>query len=299
MTDKIVLSEDKFGGDLRYIYYKEFAQAAYDQNHPYWVDGVPVTAELEKFVQELRAQSRLRDMKLYADTYGSREIFCGTNNAFRVWEKLSIAYPDAPKRRVGWIAFDNDSYIVQSDKIQNERFKSHSAGYTQKKSKDMTKMVKVARQYLMPFQFAEIQAAAGFVVNNSTERIRSDARAKLSRKLNILQTDIATEVENMIATGYAPLTPAFKEAIDMLQAEGVELRRLSNYMPRLCFLWSKQNSLAYRYTDSSEPPVEITDMNDLPENLRNKLSMLNIAEQDSPIPDVGVRTDNSCFWVFV
>lgn len=295
MTDKIVLSEDKFGGDLRYVYYKEYAQTAYDQNHPHWVDGVPVTAELAKFVQELRAQSRLRDMKLCADNYAGRESFTG----FRFWEKLSIVYPDAPKMRVGWIAFDKDAYIVSSDKIQNERFSTHSSGYTQKKSKDMAKMVKVARQYLMPFQFAEIQVAAEFAVNNSTERIRSDARAKLSRKLNIAQTDIATEIENMIATGYAPLTPAFKEAIAMMQAEGAELRRLSNYKPRLCFLWSKQNSLAYRYTDSSEPPVEITDMNDLPENLRNKLSMLNIAEQNSAIPDVGVRTDNSCFWVFV
>ena len=74
---------------------------------------------------------------------------------------------------------------------------------------------------------------------------------------------------------------------------------MSNYKPRMCFLWSKQNSLMYKYSDSNEAPVEITNLNDLPENLRNKLAMLNIAEEGSAIPDVGVRCANSCFWVFV
>ncbi len=85
----------------------------------------------------------------------------------------------------------------------------------------------------------------------------------------------------------------------MLQTDGAELRRLRSYKPRTCFVWSKQNSLMYKYGDSSEPAVEVTNMNDVPEHIRDKLALLNIAEERSAIPDVGVRVSSSVFWIFV
>ena len=76
------------------------------------------------------------------------------------------------------------------------------------------------------------------------------------------------------------------------------MKRLKDYAPRVCFVWAKQNSLVYKYEDSSES-VEITDFNDLPEILNTKLGVLNIAQEGSAIPDVGVRVNPCTFWVFV
>ena len=293
--NNILIRPDQYKGKCSYEVYKNCAQVAHG-HHEHWVDGIPVRPELAAFVQELRAQARLRGLLVYPDSTPACEDH---NVGYRFWNRLSITYPDTPNMRVGWISFFDGSYIVDSPKIENERFSIHSRGYTQKKSKDLAKMVKVARQYLKPLQFSEIEDMQTWTVTNAAINIRDTAKTKLRNKLTIIQADIASEIDNMIAAGYMPLTGSFKGAVELLQTEGVELRRLSNYKPRTCFLWSKQNSLMYKYSDSNEAPVEITNLNDLPENLRNKLAMLNIAEEGSAIPDVGVRCANSCFWVFV
>ena len=293
--NNILIRPDQYKGRCSYEVYKDRAQVAHG-HHEHWVDGIPVRPELAAFVQELRAQARLRSLRVYPDSLPQCEDH---NVGYRFWNRLGVTYPDTPNMRVGSISFFDGSYIVESPKIENERFSRHSSGYRQKKSKDLTKMVRVARQYLKPFEFDDVQIAERYTVQSASDDIRETAKGKLRSKLSIIQADIASEIDNMIAAGYTPLTASFKEAVNLLQAEGSELRRLANYKPRMCFLWSKQNSLMYKYSDSNEAPVEITNLNDLPENLRNKLAMLNIAEEGSAIPDVGVRCANSCFWVFV
>ena len=83
-----------------------------------------------------------------------------------------------------------------------------------------------------------------------------------------------------------------------MASEGAELKRLRDYKPRTCFVWAKQNSLCYKYSDSADV-MEITSMADLPEVIANKLAVLNIAEEGSAIPDVGMRVNKAMFWVFV
>jgi hypothetical protein len=303
MTDNTIISPDKYLGHRSYTNYKTYAEDA-QPHHKHWVDGIPVVDELKTFVQELRVQLRLRNLRLCVDKSPSANIHhidpdTGGSMTLLVWNTVGLVHPDVPKLRVGWVSFVNGAYVVGSEKIHNERFRRGSNGYNSKQSKDIAKMVKVARQYLKPFEFNEVQEAYSYVATSAVRDICGEARGKLHQKLSINQIDIATELGNMIAAGYAPVTDSFRAAAQLMQDEGLELRRLSNYKPRMCFLWSKENSLAYKYSDSSEPPVEITNLNDLPENLRNKRSVLSIAEEDSVIPDVGVRCTNKNYWVFV
>lgn len=299
-----LIKPDAYIGHAPYSKYENNHKVALDAGHTYWIDGIPVTPHMYRFANELKASRQFRDMHLCVDNESEFHI-SANHNECRVYSRLGVTFADTPDKRVGYIFIANSHsnkdklFAVRSDKIVNEQFKAGNEGYNTRKSKDLAKGVKFAKQYFKPFTFDEVAYMDRRWATSAVETIQLAARGKLNSKLSLSQDDILSEINNMIASGYTPLTGKFKEAVNMLQTDGAELRRLRSYKPRTCFVWSKQNSLMYKYMDSSEPATEITNMADLPENIRNKLAMLNIAEANSAIPDVGVRVNASAFWVFV
>jgi hypothetical protein len=292
-----ILTSDKYHGTWEYRQYKDWAESAQAANHDTWLDGMPVTVPLYKFLREIKAKRP--HIILRMDNRPTCRVSIDADHGYKVFNTLSIAYPDTPDRRVGQVHYDDGNYHVMSPRIRNEKFRKGSDGYHTKKSKDITKMVKVALQFLKPFTFDELMEDYDHLRNMAIESVRDPARSTLRSKLGIDANEIATEIAHMIATGYAPATARFKEAVDLMASEGAELRRLRDYKPRTCFVWAKQNSLMYKYSDASEPAVEVTSMSDVPEHIRDKLALLNIAEERSAIADVGVRLTPSVFWVFV
>lgn len=292
-----ILNTDEYVGEHRYSHYKDRADTALRLGHEWWVDGIPVSRPLHTFIIAFRAK-RPAKITLRVDDTAGAHIQASDDN-YWVWDRVGVAYPDIPVYKVGDIAAEDDAYLVKSPRIINDKFKNDTNGRRTKKTKDLVKAVKNALQFLKPMTLDEIVGRNRYPLSNALDLVRDPARSKLRDKLSINMDDVATEVMNMLASGYKPISGSFAAAIDLMQTEGAELRRLQNYKPRTCFVWVKQASLVYKYSDSDEPAVEITDMSAMPEHLRNKLSMLNIADENSPIPDVGVRLNAHCFWVFV
>lgn len=292
-----ILNTDEFIGEHIHRHYKDTADTALKHNHEWWVDGIPVSKPLHAFITAFRAK---RPAKIVLRVDGSAGTHLQTSDGhYWVWDRVGVAYPDIPVYKVGDIATEDGAYLVKSPRIINDKFKSDTDGRRTKKTKDLVKAVKNALQFLKPMTLEEIVGRNKYPLNNALDSVRSPARSKLRDKLSINMDDVATEVMNMLASGYKPVSGSFAAAIDLMQTEGAELRRLQNYKPRTCFVWVKQQSLVYKYSDSDEPAVEITNMSDMPEHLRDKLSMLNIADEGSAIADVGVRINAHCFWVFV
>lgn len=287
-------TRENFVGRRTHDAYVRHYELAKTNNHEYWIDDIPVTKQLHEFLREIKA--RWFDLTLCVD-YSPIGTFRGEND-YWIYNKVGITSADAPHMRVGWLSFAENNFQVQSPKIENEKFSRNSDGYRIRKSKDMRKMVKVARQYLKPPTVQDVLDESRHALNSALYNVRDPARSKFREKLGIDLNDIADEVAHMLALGYQPATRSFREALDVMRTEGAELKRLKDYAPRVCFVWAKQNSLVYKYEDSAEA-VEITDFNDLPEVLNTKLGVLNIAQEGSAIPDVGVRVNPATFWVFV
>jgi hypothetical protein len=72
---------------------------------------------------------------------------------------------------------------------------------------------------------------------------------------------------------------------------------MQGYKPRACFVWIKSNSLSYKFKDDKEAIV-CTSMDDVPELIRNKLAVLQIANNSDVIADVGIRVSDITYWVF-
>ena len=151
--------------------------------------------------------------------------------------------------------------------------------------------------YLKPLGYDDVLGNCRDQLQRGINDLRSPAREKLQDNLSIQRNDIAQEVAHMIACGYVPSTKAFKDAVDLIAQEGAELRRMQDYKPRACFVWVKPNSLSYRFTDETQV-TECTSMDDVPEFVRNKLAVLQIAKNGDAITDVGIRVSDITYWVF-
>jgi hypothetical protein len=296
-NDRIEITADNYVGHQNYCRVRDLIDIAKNADHPYWFKGYPVLKETYYFINAIR--EKRYDIHPAIDKY---DIYTRPSEGdnFRVYNQVSVVYPDAPQVRVGMVGFDpsGPNYFVQSDKIRNEKFKSGSEGYRIRQSQDMKKALKVALQFLKPFTFTDMFNTYKHDLRYAIERVRYPAETALREKFSIGNAVIMNEVQHMLVAGYQPVTKQFAEALALLQGEGSELNRMRHYAPRSCFVWVKRSSLAYQFVDESNT-VEVTTMDELPQWLREKLAVLNIAEEETTIADVGTRLNANAFWVFV
>jgi hypothetical protein len=157
--------------------------------------------------------------------------------------------------------------------------------------------LKLATKFLAPLGHDDIQDSCISKLHSGLNNLREPARDKVYSKMGIERSVIAQEVAHMIASGYKPSTQAFASAMDLWIQEGAELKRMQDYKPRACFVWVKPNSLSYRFTDDMQT-IECTRMEDVPEFIRNKLAVLQIANNGDAIADVGIRVSDITYWIF-
>jgi len=295
-------TQENYVGTIPFERFQTVVERARADNHPYWIGDIPVNKELLAFYKAFKAKryNIVPCVDKSTTAYWTRDAD-GEAKATQIYYTLGITFPDATDFRSGSMFITNDGdnalFCVQSEKIENEKFATHSDGYTIRQSKDMAKALKLAMKFLAPLDHDDIQDRCNARLRLSLDNLRSPAQDKLYAKLGIERDVIGQEVAHMIACGYQPTTPAFQKALDLLVTEGAELRRMQDYKPRACFVWVKPNILSYKFPEDSRA-TECTKMDDVPELIRNKLAVLQIANNGDAIADVGVRVSDITYWVF-
>jgi len=300
-------TKENFIGHIEFDRFQNNVEKARALNHEHWIGDIPVHPELLKFYKAFKAKryNIVPCVDNNTRTLWKRDGVSGESVAVGIYYALGITFPDTTDFRSGEIHIEGDpnlddsgfTYCVKSDDIENEKFASHSDGYHIRQSKDMAKTVKLAMKYLTPLDYDDINDRCTGALNTGIYNLREPAREKVHKKMNIEHGFIAQEVAHMIASGYQPSTEAFKNALDMWAREGAELKRMQDYKPRACFVWVKPNSLSYKFTED-KVVTECTSMDDVPELVRNKLAVLQIAKNGDAIADVGVRVSDITYWVF-
>jgi hypothetical protein len=298
-------TQETYVGLVAFHHFQDVAERAKEKGWAHWIGDIPVHKELLAFYKAFKDKryNIVPCVDVGTKTVWKRDQDGEAMDGTSVYETIGITFPDTPNFRVGKlivVPVSGESsvvYCVESEKIENEKYSEGSAGYNIRQSKDMKKSLKVAVQFLKPLDYEDVMHRSSHPFRSGLTQLRDAARFKLHDKLAIGRTDMAQEVANMIASGYVPSTTAFKNALDLLMTEGAELRRMQDYKPRACFVWVKPTSLAYRFAEDKEA-IECTQMDDVPELIRNKLAVLQIAKNGEAIADVGVRVSDITYWVF-
>ena len=295
-------TQETYVGLVAFNHFEDVVERAKEKGWAHWIGDIPVHKELLAFYKAFKDKryNIVPCVDVGTKVIWKRDQDGDVTDNVSVYQTLGITFPDTPNFRVGKLIVTTEEgvvYCVESEKIENEKYSSGSDGYNIRQSKDMKKALKVAVQFLKPLDYDDVMDRSSHLFRVGLANLRDTARFKLHDKLDIGRIDMAQEVAHMIASGYVPSTTAFKNALDLLMTEGAELRRMQDYKPRACFVWVKPTSLAYRFAEDKEA-IECTQMDDVPELIRNKLAVLQIAKNGEAIADVGVRVSDITYWVF-
>jgi hypothetical protein len=64
------------------------------------------------------------------------------------------------------------------------------------------------------------------------------------------------------------------------------------------FVWAQTNRVIYQY--ENDPVQHVANsVDEVPENIRNKVMVLQIGNKHSAIVDVGIKVDDTKYWVFL
>lgn len=293
----MIKQEDYLSKNRPYAKYLELVDDAKRNNHAYWIgdDDIPVPQNTLKFYNEIK--HKRPDVVIRLDNNPS--FYNG--KGYRVYADLSIAFKDCPDINVGSIGLEMEGndllYTVTSDRIKNEKFASYSKGYHIKRTKNFSNAVKNALQYLKPMLFTDMRSSKHNELDRAVSTLQAPARDKMYNISSIDRFVILDEVRNMVRMGYVPTTDRFAEAVKVLATEEEELKAVSGYNPSKCFVWAKKDRVEYQI-EGDEPKI-VYNLQDVPEEIMNKVSVLQIGDAGKPIMDVGVKIDSSTYWVFL
>lgn len=295
----MIKQEDYLGSKTTYDRYVSLVNEARSNGHTHWInDDIPVAQNILKFYNELK--HKRPDIVIRFATNAS--FYNG--KGYRVFSDLGIAYKDCPEIQVGIIGMENDGgahgelmYTVTSDRIANEKYASYSKGYKVKKTKNFANAVKNAVQYLKPMLFEEMKSKHVMELDGAMNTLRAPTQDKLYKVGNISRHVIIEEVRNMVRTGYTPTTISFIEAMKVIAEEDAEMQTILRYKPKSCFVWAKKDKVEYQI-EGDERKV-VYNLQDVPEEIMNRVSVLQIGSEGKPIMDVGVKIDNTTYWVFL
>jgi len=218
----------------------------------------------------------------------------------RVETKTSLVVFDVgdPDKPIGGVGFDSDDkYFVRSRLIRNEKFgRWNTSQHQSKSSKHMKNIVKEAGKYLKPLSYEEVKEEhEGNIERAIIQRSRTVvAKADVAMKMNF--SDVFSELLHMRNTGYTPTTPKMAQAIAYAVENKEELEKYYDYKPKKCMIWVRPNSVVY---EIDKVINQVNTTAELPENLREKLFVLDITDKNTFVEDVGMKQDTGIYWVLL
>jgi len=296
-----MISKDDYVGDYGYNRFVDVSSGSLSAGWKHWIEDIPVSLHLLKFYNEVK--HKRKDIVVRVDNRPTNVICEGGEPAY-IFPELGLAFSDAPELKCGGIGMERHIvgdwvYYVRSALIRNEKYKpSNKDGYNVLKTKNFAKAIKNVLQYVKPVEMAWLMEDKEADLSRAVMNIRAPAQEVYHKALGMGRNAIRQEIDNMIRMGYAPMTQDFKEAFALMESQGSDLKRVANYKPRTCFVWAKPDKVEFKYSDEDQIHV-VYNVQDVPENIKDKIAVLQIGGDGDAVMDVGTKISNTMYWVFV
>jgi hypothetical protein len=222
--------------------------------------------------------------------------------------------------RVGWgdnsVRSGENSYAVYSRKIANAKYAYHRDQHHMIMTKDMGKAIKNACKYLVPYTTRELAQAFYEPIHNKVSGVLEQAKGKMyngAREVANAHMSILQEIRFLKKQGVEFTTPEFRELdtkVDQLveDYEEQEKRQISAFFVRFRQVGDStyadvQEVLEVRNIrwdakmNTTGTQALTYPINELPQDIAGQIAVLNILENDGYVANVGMKIDDSTFWV--
>jgi hypothetical protein len=159
-------------------------------------------------------------------------------------------------------------------------------------------IVRVAKKAFKPFTFDQIANKAKQKFKDAVDSLNSSMRWELRQKTCDGYEHFIDDWENLFHSGYEPKNAKFKQMMEYVMANKERIDKYHNYNPDHYFVLVKDNEVQYRLNSAKgEQPRLVPNKDDLPEDIKGKLFVLDITDKQSFVEDIGLKENDGAYWI--
>ena len=306
---------------------KNVAEEAKGLGHQHFVEGFPCSKELMEFINGVK--KAMPKVKFYPNTFKYHGVVINdeqgnyqTTKSMRVCDEMFVYMDDFPFDigRIGYgengVRSGDLTYSVYSRKIANAKYALHRDQHYMIMTKDVDKAVKNARKHLVPYTTRELAQAFYEPLHNQVSKVLDDVKTKMHRGASDIVNNrmaILQEVAFLKKQGVEFTTPEFRDLagrVDQLIADYNEQdkRSVSAFFVRFkkvgdetyADLQEVLNVREIRWDakmNTTGTQALTYHVNEIPQDIAGQIAVLNILENDGYVAGVGMKLDDTNFWV--
>lgn len=235
-------------------------------------------------------------INVYSRNYGSLLVFEDSRFPAQNTRVQNIVgtLRDAGKDKNG-----KQLYEIRSRMINNEKYAEHNDDYYSKQTNDPKKISKYMKDYFKPFTPLEITQRSLSKFESHHESWRDELRWKLRDIVNLNADELVNEVVHLHAMGVEFKSDRFRKIV----TEGVPMYEEHRRRQSV-----KVSGSACNVFVNPDESVQVTDniaselyqsMLEAPEYIQQQVAMLRLVEENTYIPEVGMKLSENTYWIYV
>lgn len=200
-------------------------------------------------------------------------------------------------------------YMIRSTRIRNSRYKSNTIMYNTMLTSSFARAAKIASAKLIPYTPEDDAAMSIYVPHknlHSTLRRKNEA---LHNNATFGAHTIIDEMEHLIDCGVKFKTQAFQKLAEVFEDLMSDLRYERLRSTNMYYVWINEvrgthwatvvSALNVRQNGGIvvDGPKQTFKVDDLPTDIAAKIATLSITEHNSYVEGLGVRLDDTHFWI--
>jgi hypothetical protein len=304
------------------------AEEAKGLGHKHFFSGIPVEKELIAFAEGV--QKAMPKAKFYPNTFEYKNVPINDENgvyqttkSMRVCDEMFVYMDDFPfdMGRISWC--DNavgrsgeNTYAVYSRKISNAKYATHRDQHYMIMTNDVDKSIKNASKHIVPYTTRELAQAFYEPIHQKVAMVLEHTKNKMyngAREVGTAHMSILQEIRFLKKQGVEFTTPEFRELagkVDQLigDYEEQEKRKISALFVRFRQVGDSTYADLQEVFDvrdvrwdakmntTGAQAVSYT-LDELPQDIAGQIAVLNILEDDGYVANVGMKIDDSTYWV--
>jgi hypothetical protein len=110
--------------------------------------------------------------------------------------------------------------------------------------------------------------------------------------------EMLDDFENLFHMDYKPKNTKFKQMMEYVMANKEKIDKYRKYDPDHYFVLVKDNEVQYRLNSAKgEQPRKVPSKDDLPDDIKGKLFVLDIGDKQSFVEDIGLKENDGAYWI--
>jgi hypothetical protein len=298
----------------------EAVEVANEINYPYFLSGVPCVEEVKEFGEEL---SKLNPSLKFVPHLTSRitDLVNDDRNKKLVKYNRFYVYMDDCQYVLGEIGYSDysvrgsggNTLMVKSRKIMNAKFSEWREQQNMIMAKDVKKAVKTALKYLMPYTTRDIAEVSFSKFSSEITSASDKIKSAFYREIRVLgdSSVLGIEIKNLLKRNIEFATPQFQEFANKSEQLFADLEEESmrKITSQFVYVYDGGDKMYADVFDTVDPRNESRlvqkhigetktyAMEELPPDIIDKVSVLNILTDDQYVARVGMRVNSNTFWI--